>query len=229
MTHANVLICEDEKIIAKDISLTLEKKGHHITNILNKGDDSITSIETERPDIVLMDIGLSGRWDGIKTAKIIKRKFDIPCIFITSHADDFILNKAKKAKPYAFICKPFKDLELCSAIDFGIQRYNLEKLLKKKLNQKASPSINEISKTIHNSEDIRESFEKLDLLTLGNEISNYISHDLKTNLSSMISHIEELSQDNSLNQLQKHKVFATLFKYQKIINYLDAILQRHLN
>ncbi len=45
----------------------------------------------------------------------------------------------------------------------------------------------------------------------------------------MISHIEELSQDNSLNQLQKHKVFATLFKYQKIINYLDAILQRHLN
>lgn len=79
-------------------------------------------IEENHPDIVLLDIHLKGKLDGIETAKEIQKRSDTPVIYITANSDEATFNRAKHTKPYAFISKPFKQLDLQRAIELTISR-----------------------------------------------------------------------------------------------------------
>ena len=79
-----------------------------------------------RPDIVLMDIVMPGRMNGIEAAKIITDELDIPVVFVTSYADDAIIEKAKNVRPYGYIVKPFNELEIKAAIEVALFRKGAE-------------------------------------------------------------------------------------------------------
>jgi len=125
MPPVSVFIVEDELIEAEDIRQTLEKLGYAVTGIARSAESALESINTSRPDIVLMDIHISGRMDGIDTAKRI-RTLNIPVIFLTAHADETTLERAKITEPYGYILKPFDDRELHSAIEIGLYKHRME-------------------------------------------------------------------------------------------------------
>ncbi len=122
-TQIKILVVEDEMIIGAKISLQLTNLGYEVTGILPRGEDVFHQLEVNQPDIILLDINLKGKLDGIETAKLIIQKFDIPIIFLTANSDEATFNKAKSTKPAAFISKPFKQLDLQRAIELTVSRF----------------------------------------------------------------------------------------------------------
>jgi len=121
-TPVKILVVEDEMIIAAKISMHLTNLGYEVTGILPRGEEALLSVEENRPDIVIMDIRLRGDLDGIDTAIRMQKNGDLPVIFLTANADEGTFNKAKVAKPYAFISKPYKQVDLQRAIELTISR-----------------------------------------------------------------------------------------------------------
>jgi PAS domain S-box-containing protein len=126
----SVFIIEDELIEAEDIRHTLEKQGYSVTGIARSGEAALTILRETSPDLILMDIHLSGTLDGIDTAEQIRVLYRIPVIFITAHADDTTLGRAKITEPYGYILKPFDDRELHSAIEMALYKHRMEEQLK---------------------------------------------------------------------------------------------------
>lgn len=124
-----ILIVEDEMIIAANISLQLSKLGYEISKIVSRGEAVISSIKENKPDIILLDIQLKGKLDGIETAKLMQKEFEIPVIFLTSNIDDIYFDRAKEVKPYAFLSKPFKKLDLQHAIELAVNRIKNENII----------------------------------------------------------------------------------------------------
>jgi DNA-binding LytR/AlgR family response regulator len=137
-----ILIVEDEMIIAANISLQLNKLGYEINGIVARGEEVMPSIRENKPDIILLDIQLKGKLDGIETAKLMQKEFEIPVIFLTSNTDDIYFNRAKAVKPYAFISKPFKKLDLQYAIELAVNRIiNEDKIENNDINSSNLPIV----------------------------------------------------------------------------------------
>jgi DNA-binding LytR/AlgR family response regulator len=118
----NIFIVEDEMLIAANISLQLSKLGYNISGIVSSGEEALIHIKENKPDIILLDIQLKGKLDGIETAALMQKENDIPIIYLTANVDDAHFERAKGTKPYAFISKPFKKLDLKHAIDLTVSR-----------------------------------------------------------------------------------------------------------
>ena len=117
-----LLIVEDDMIIAAKISMQLTNLGYEVTGIVPRGEEAILHVEENKPDIVLLDINLKGTLDGIETARIMHRNGEMPIIYITANTDEATFNRAKETRPYAFINKPIKNIDLQRAIELTISR-----------------------------------------------------------------------------------------------------------
>lgn len=131
MAKVKILVVEDESLVSRDIQSSIKKLGYVVTSGVNSGEKAIASIEEERPDIVLMDIMLKGKMNGIEAANIIKERFDIPVVFLTAYADDSTVNKAKVSEPYGYIMKPFKEKELQTTIEVALYKHEKDMQVKK--------------------------------------------------------------------------------------------------
>ncbi len=131
MSNETVLIVEDEKIIAIDLQKRLERLGYIVAGMAGEGYEAIDLSIKHSPDIILMDIMLSGPMDGIETAKAIRTAQDIPIIFLTAYTDEKNLERAKKVEPYGYILKPFKERELYTTIDIALYKHKMTSILTK--------------------------------------------------------------------------------------------------
>ena len=131
MAKLRILVVEDENIVAKDIQNSLTKLGYKVSAVVNTGEKAIQEVEEARPDLVLMDIMLKGKIDGIDTAKILRERYDIPVIFLTAYADENTLDKAKLSEPYGYIIKPFKEKELQTTIEMAVFKHEKDFKVKK--------------------------------------------------------------------------------------------------
>ncbi len=111
-TPPRILIVEDDMIIAANISLQLSNLGYEVIGIESRGEEAISHVETNAPDIILMDINLKGALNGIETVAAIQKLHDIPVIYLTANSDEATFSKAKETHPYAFISKPFNKMDL---------------------------------------------------------------------------------------------------------------------
>ncbi|HEY6586398.1 MAG TPA: response regulator [Candidatus Methanoperedens sp.] len=130
MSKKQILIVEDESIVAEDLKETLISLGYAVPSVESSGEKAIEKIEGMRPDLVLMDIMLQGAMDGIETAKEVHDRFDIPILYITSYSDEHILERAKITEPYCYIIKPFRERELHINIEIAIYKHQMENKLK---------------------------------------------------------------------------------------------------
>lgn len=121
-TPVKILVVEDDMIIAANISLQLTNLGYEVVGIESRGEAAIRHVEENQPDIVLLDINLKGTIDGIETAHAIHSLWDIPVIYVTANTDEATFERAKKTRPYAFIAKPIKNIDLQRAIELTISR-----------------------------------------------------------------------------------------------------------
>ena len=126
MSKTNVLVVEDESIVAKDIQQSLTKLGYNVIGTASTGEKALLLAEEFVPDIVLMDIMLKGGINGIDTAAQIKEKLAIPVIFLTAYADEGTLAKAKVTEPYGYIIKPFKEIDLHTSIEMALYKHKKE-------------------------------------------------------------------------------------------------------
>lgn len=124
--EVKILIVEDNMIIAADMSMKLTKLGYQVIGIHNRAEDALKTVSENRPDVIIMDIVLSGTMNGIDAALEIKERHAIPVIFLTSNADDATFQRAKKAQPYGFISKPFRTDDLSRAIELTVERVEAE-------------------------------------------------------------------------------------------------------
>ncbi|HEX8515086.1 MAG TPA: response regulator [Bacteroidia bacterium] len=131
MSKTNILIVEDESIVAKDIQHSLKKLGYTVVGMCSTGEDAIRTAEEVKPDLVLMDIMLKGDMSGIEAAGQIREKFNIPVIYLTAYADESTLSKAKVSEPYGYIIKPFKEIDLHTSIEMAIYKHEKETDVKK--------------------------------------------------------------------------------------------------
>ncbi len=123
-SKVRILIVEDEILLAKDIQNRLEDCNYEIVGIAPSVDKALILISNiVEIDIILLDITLKGDKDGIDLAEIINEKYDIPFIFLTSHAEGPMVDRAKAAKPYAYILKPFNDRQVSIAIDVALESF----------------------------------------------------------------------------------------------------------
>ncbi|MBW3584862.1 MAG: response regulator, partial [Cyanobacteria bacterium 0813] len=116
----NILIVEDELLIAKNLSYKLEKLGYKIADIVSSGADAIQRAGEMEPDLILMDIVIKGDIDGIETAVRINQELDIPIIYTTAYADDETLERAENTGSYGYLVKPFKQRELHATIKIAL-------------------------------------------------------------------------------------------------------------
>jgi len=119
----NILIVEDELLIAKSLAQKLEKLGYQIADIVSSGADAIQRAGELEPDLILMDIVIKGDIDGIETAVIINQELDIPIIYTTAYADDETLQRAEKTGSYGYLLKPFKQRELHATIKIALSKH----------------------------------------------------------------------------------------------------------
>jgi len=126
MGKVNVLIVEDENIVAKDIQFSLKKLGYNVLGIEKTGEDAIKSANQKKPDIIIMDIMLKGEITGIEASEKIREEQNIPIIFLTAYADESTLSRAKITEPYAYIIKPYKEIDLHTSIEMALYKHSKE-------------------------------------------------------------------------------------------------------
>lgn len=131
MTVSRIMIVEDESIVALDIQVTLQKLHFEVIAVVATGEEAVRVAGANRPDLVMMDIVLSGVMDGIEAAEHIYRQLDIPVIFLTAHADQQTIQRAKLSGPFGYIVKPFAESEIHTAIEMALSRCAMERELKK--------------------------------------------------------------------------------------------------
>jgi PAS domain S-box-containing protein len=129
MDNAKIMIVEDEGIVAADIAWQLTDLGYDVVATACSGEEAVDKADKLHPDLVLMDILLTGKMDGIKAADIIRSRWDIPIVFLTAYADQKWLDLAKMVHPFGYILKPFKknDLKIATEIALYISKADKER------------------------------------------------------------------------------------------------------
>jgi CheY-like chemotaxis protein len=126
VANEKILVVEDEGVVLLHIKRTLESLGYIVAGMATSGEDAIMKAMSDRPDLVLMDIILKGEVDGIDAAEKIRSLFHIPVIYLTAHADEATLQRAKITEPFGYIVKPFRDRDLHIAIQFALYKAKME-------------------------------------------------------------------------------------------------------
>jgi PAS domain S-box-containing protein len=128
MPAAKILIVEDEGLTAMELQRKLKLTGYDVPTFAFSGKEAIKKAEEIKPDLVLMDIFLKGKIDGIDAAEEIKKNMGIPIIFLTAHGDKNTQERAKGTEPFAYLLKPFDIDLLRQNIDQALYEHNIEKL-----------------------------------------------------------------------------------------------------
>jgi len=140
---SKILVVDDEAIITMQLEERLTAMGYTVAGMAASGEDAVHKARRIHPDLILMDIVMPGKMNGIEAAKIISEELDIPVVFVTSYADDAIIEKAKSVRPYGYIVKPFNELEIKAAIEVALFRKASEKeeqKRRKSTQEKISPA-----------------------------------------------------------------------------------------
>lgn len=135
-----ILIVEDELIIADYMQECLQKLGYEVVEICIDFDEAVAALQQHKPDIVLIDITLKGTKTGIDLGNYIKHNLHIPFIFASSHSDKATIDKAKEALPYSYLIKPFSEEDLYAAIETALMHF-AQKQQKEKQDNEENPII----------------------------------------------------------------------------------------
>jgi len=130
MAVADILIVEDEAFVAESIRRQLTSLGYGVPAVATTGEEAIRKAEDLRPDLVLMDIDLGGKMDGVAAAQQIKNGINIPFVFLTAYGDDETIERAKVTEPFGYLIKPVEIRELRSTIEMALYKFQMEQKLR---------------------------------------------------------------------------------------------------
>jgi two-component system, response regulator PdtaR len=118
----NIMIVEDQFIIAMNLKIKVEDLGYKVVGIESTAESAIDKIPELSPDLILMDIVLKGEMDGIDATYIISKQFKIPVLYVTAHSDELTLERVKNSPGYGILIKPVSSEDLKTSIEMSFQR-----------------------------------------------------------------------------------------------------------
>jgi len=243
MDIVKVLIVEDERIIAESIKISIEKLNYSVCGIEAWGEKVTSAIEELQPDLILMDIRLRGEMSGVQAAAIIKDKFDLPVVFLTSYSDDKTIQNAKYTYPYGYLVKPFEERELYATIEIALFKHRTSQELEKyrdHLEQLVEARTSELNKVNLELESrIKDEVEKRNkqqqviiqqskLASLG-ELAAGIAHEINQPLNiisftmdNVLAHIKSNNLNRDYLQKKMDKVFQNIFRMKNTIQHIQT-------
>jgi signal transduction histidine kinase len=203
----------------------LEKNHHEIIGMADSGEMALEFLENNHADIVMMDINLSGKLDGIKTTEIINEKYNIPVVYLTASSDTETLQKVAVTNPSAYVIKPFNIRELNMVIELAIfkdkkekELQNLNNELEEKVKQRTA-DLNEANK------ELQKALEKeRELSELKSRIVQNVSHGFKTPLTSILSSAQLLQKYAEKDHPFKVKIAKHAGKIENSVRSLNSLL-----
>ena len=120
LNQLKIVIVEDDAILCDLLKIRLGKMGYSVTGMYATGEDAIRAISETPPDLVIMDVTLVGKMDGIETAQQIQRQFPLPVVYLTGSSDPQTFERAKITEDSEYVIKPFSDSDLHIAIEMAV-------------------------------------------------------------------------------------------------------------
>lgn len=214
-----ILIVEDDMIIAANLSLQLTKLGYEITGIESRGEEAVYHAQLNSPDMVLVDVNLKGKLDGIETVKIIQNNKNVPIVYITANNDDATFMRAKSTRPHAFISKPFNKLHLQRTIALVAQKV-------KDVLQEEPPKISGLAVledrifVRHNGKMVKILLDHILYIEADRNYCNIVTEDGDYLVVSTLKAIENRLKNGSF--IRVHRSFMVN------ISKLDSVAESHL-
>lgn len=224
---ANILIVEDELLIAKNTARKLHGFGYNVVKIVSTGQAAIDFVSLEQPDLVLMDITIKGEIDGIEAASQIKAISDVPIIFLTAYANDETLDRAAETGCYGYLIKPYKEQELHASVKMTLSKH----LEQSTIQQALQSSISEYSSEYDDIYQDRVTGlpNKLFIRDLFNYLLSLINdRDPEKTSNFLESHQQDIAQESELKIIGVFNI--SLDRFDKLRGFLnqqdqDALLK----
>ncbi len=132
MNHAKILVVEDEQILAEDLRDILESFSYQVVDVVGSAEQAVKQARKLKPNLIMMDIMLGGKKDGIQAAQEISKESCVPVVFLTAYADDTTVQRAKLAQPFGYLLKPFKEQEIHTTIQMALYKHQVDMEMRKK-------------------------------------------------------------------------------------------------
>jgi len=225
MFSLKILITEDDTVSALLLKKALEKNHHQIIGMADSGEMALEILEKNYADIVMMDINLSGKLDGIKTTEIINEKYNIPVVYLTASSDSETLQKVAVTNPSAYVIKPFNVRELNMVIELAIFKDKKEKELQS-LNNELEEKVKKRTKDLNEAnKELQKALEKeRELSELKSRIVQNVSHGFKTPLTSILSSAQLLKLYAEKEHPFKTKLVKHANKIENSVRNLNSLL-----
>lgn len=130
-----IFIVEDEPITAEDLEYLLRSCGYDVVGNEDTGKKAYQKIVETNPDLVLLDIKLKGKTDGIEVGAWLHERLHIPVVYLTAYADNETLERAKLTEPSGYILKPFEKNQVKATVETALHKYSMEKAAKERTEQ----------------------------------------------------------------------------------------------
>lgn len=124
MDRINILIVEDQLIIAQDIESLLTDWGYNVIGIASSSEEALALFESKKPDLALVDVHIEGEIDGIETVRLFNLKRPIPIVYLTAQADIQTVERAKASNPFAYLLKPFDERGLQISLELAFDNFS---------------------------------------------------------------------------------------------------------
>jgi two-component system, cell cycle sensor histidine kinase and response regulator CckA len=224
LSHAKIMIIEDESVVALDLQARLNRLGHQIVGIGNSQDDALRLAASWHPDLAFMDIHLRGVTDGVEIAQQLRSSYNIPVIYLTAYADDITLQRAKITEPVGYLIKPFEERELHSTIEMALYKIQVERKL-----QEQAARLQQIVSTV--PEGVALLDDNRCVVFANTQAEDFLSLLADAKIGDIIERLGELPVEELLNTedwhdiilgTSKQRVFEAIAKPANPIKSIDS-------
>ncbi len=203
MSEINILIVEDEPMVAEDIASALNNIDFKVSAVVYTEKAALEELQNNTPDLALLDINLKHGEEGIRLAEIINEKYRIPFVYLTAYSDKVTLAMAQHTEPYGYVVKPFTEKNLFATLHLALLNYG-----KKMKDTFLLPALDKINQRLVDSMSERE-YEILQRIFEGHttkqiaDLSFIAVSTVKTHIRNIYLKLDVISRTGAIARIRE--------------------------